>query len=237
MIKVHKYGPAFGLPDASPFVVKVETYLRLTNQKYETVIADVRKAPRKQLPCVDIDGKVIPDSTAIIEHLEGLRADKLDAHLDAKQRAVGLAFKSMLEEHLYFGLLFMRWTTDDGWTVFEPVLREMLGKMGVPSLMRGMIAKSARKQVVGRAHTQGLGRAPRTEVVARCTKIIDALAEQLGDGPYFWGDKPTTYDATVYAFVRGFLCPAFDNELRKHTATKKNLVQYADRLTEKYWKD
>jgi glutathione S-transferase len=237
MIKVHKFGPAFGLPDASPFVVKVETYLRMTGQKYETVSADVRKAPRKQLPFVDVDGKVIADSTAIVDHLEGARSEKLDAHLDAGQRAVALAFKSMLEEHLYFGILFIRWATDDGWAVFEPSLREMLGKMGVPSLLRGMVSSGARKQTVGRARTQGIGRQPRTEVVGTCTKIIDALAEQLGDRPYFCGDELTTYDATVYAFAAGILCPAFDNELRKHAAAKKNLTSYVDRMKEKYWKD
>jgi glutathione S-transferase len=237
MIKVNKFGPAFGLPDASPFVMKVETYLRMTEQKYETNSADVRKAPRAQLPYVDIDGKLIPDSTAIIDYLEGKRAEKLDAHLDAGQRAVAYAFKSMLEEHLYFGVLFMRWATDDGWTVFEPSLREMLGKMGVPSLMRGMISKSARKQVTGRTRTQGIGRQPRAELVANCIKMIDAFAEQLGDKPYFCGDKPTTYDATTYAFAAGVLCPAFDNELHKHAKTKKNLVSYADRMKAQYWKD
>ena len=237
MIKVHKFGPAFGLPDASPFVMKVETYLRLTGQPYETVAADVRKAPRQQLPFADIDGKVIADSTAIIEHIESTRAEKLDARLDARQRAVGLAFKSMLEEHLYFGMLFMRWATDEGWAVFEPTLREMLGNMGVPSLIRGMIAKSARKQVIGRTRSQGLGRQPRAELAGSCMRIVDALALQLGDTPYFWGDTPTTYDATAYAFARGVLCPAFDNELRRHAATKKNLVAYSDRLTEEYWND
>jgi glutathione S-transferase len=237
MIKVHKFGPAFGLPDASPFVVKVETYLRMTGQKYETVTADVRKAPRAQLPFVDVDGKVIPDSTAIVERLEGLRAEKLDAHLDAKQSAVALAFKSMLEEHLYFGVLFMRWGTDEGWAVFEPTLREMLGAMGVPSLMRGMVAKSARKQVVGRARTQGIGRQPRSELVGTCTKIVDALAEQMGDGPFFCGERPTTYDATVYAFVAGLLCPAFENELQRHTSKKANLIAYAQRMKDQYWKD
>jgi glutathione S-transferase len=237
MIKVHKFGPSFGLPDASPFVMKVETYLRLSGQKYETVVGDVRKAPRTQLPVLEDDGKLIPDSTAIVEHLEGKRSEKLDARLDAKQRAVGQAFKSMLEEHLYFGLLFMRWATDDGWTVFEPSLREMLGQMGVPGLMKGMIAKSARKQVVERARRQGIGRAPRAEVVAACKKILDALSEQLGDGPYVFGAEPTTYDATAYAFVAGSLCPAFDNEVRKHAATKKNLVDYEARIKEKFWKD
>jgi glutathione S-transferase len=109
--------------------------------------------------------------------------------------------------------------------------------MGVPSLLRGMVAGSARKQTTGRTATQGLGRQPRSEVVGTCKKLVDALAEQLGDKPFFCGDKPTTYDATVYAFTAGVLCPAFDNELRKHAATKKNLVAYEERLKAKYWKE
>ncbi len=237
MIKVHKFGPAFGLPDLSPFVLKVETYLRMVGNGYETVLGDVRKAPRGQLPFVDIDGKVIPDSTAIVEHLEGTRNEKLDAHLDARESAVALAFKSMLEEHLYFGMLFMRWATDDGWTVFEPSLREMLGKMGVPSLMRGVVSGGARKQVIGRTRAQGIGRQPRAELVATCKRIVDAVTVQLGDRPYFCGSKPTTYDATVYAFSAQLMCPAFDNELRKHTAAKNNLMAYTDRMKAQYWKD
>ncbi len=237
MIKVHKYGPAFGLPDASPFVTKLETYLRLIGEPYETIGADVRKAPRRQLPCAEIDNVIVPDSTAIIDLIESKRPTKLDAHLDDKQQAVAFAFKSMLEEHLYFGLLYMRWATDEGWTVFEPSLKELLGKLGVPGFLRGMISKTARKQVVERGRTQGIGRKPRTEVVASCNKIIDALAVQLGDGPYFCGAKPTTYDATVYAFAAGVLCPAFTNEVRAHAETKANLVSYAARMKEQYWKD
>jgi glutathione S-transferase len=237
MITVRKFGPAFGLPDASPFVCKVETYLRLTGQKYETALGDVRKAPRQQLPVVDIDGKLFPDSTQIILELESRRPEKMDDQLGSKERAVALAFKSMLEEHLYFGLLFMRWTCDDGWTIFEPSLREMLGTMGVPSLMRGIVAKSARKFTVSRTATQGLGRKPRAEVVEICSQILDAASEELGDRPYFLGSRPTTYDATLYAFTLGALCPAFDNEVRKHAATKKNLVAYVDRVKAQYWKD
>jgi glutathione S-transferase len=237
MIKVYKFGPAFGMPDSSPFVVKVETYLRIIGEKYETATGDVRNAPRKQLPFVEIDGKVIPDSTQIVDHVEASRKEKLDAHLDPKQQAVAFAFKSMLEEHLYFGILVMRWATDEGWAVFEPSLREMMGKMGVPALMRGMVTKSARKHVVSRATTQGFGRLPRADVVATCKKMVDAVSVELGDREWFCGDKPSTYDATVYAFASGILCPAFDNELRKHAVTKKNLVAYADRIQQKYWKD
>jgi glutathione S-transferase len=235
MIKVHKFGAAFGLPDASPFVTKLETYLRMTGQQYETVVGDVRKAPRKQLPLVEIDGKIVADSTSIVDRLEAARPDRLDARMSDGERAVAQAFKSMLEEHLYFGILYMRWATDDGWTVFEPVLREMLATMGVPSLVRGVVAKSARKDTVARTHKQGIGRKSRPEVVAECARIVDALAAHLDDKPHFCGDALTTYDATVYAFCLGVLCPAFDNELRKHTAAKPNLVAYTARMKQRYW--
>jgi glutathione S-transferase len=237
MIKLQKFGPAFGLPDASPFVTKLETYLRMTRQPYETVIGNVRKAPRGQLPVVEIDGKVVSDSTVIIDQLEAARAEKLDARMDPKQRAVAVAFKSMLEEHLYFGMLFMRWATDEGWAVFEVGLRETLGTMGVPALMRGVVAKTARKYTVARTHTQGMGRKPRAEVVAVCSDLVDAFAVQLGDKPYFCGNEVTTYDATGYAFLGGVLCPAFDNELRRHAATKNNVVSYVNRMKDQYWKD
>ena len=236
-IKLYKFGPAFGLPDASPFVCKTETYLRMTGQKYETVTGDVRKAPRKQLPFVEIDGKIVPDSTAIVDALEDGQSTKLDAHLDAKQVAIGQAFKSMLEEHLYFCVLYMRWATDEGWAVFEPSLRGMLGAMGIPGLLRGIVAGQARKYTVERTRIQGVGRQSRAEVVRASARIFDALSVQLGDGPFFLGDQPSTYDATVWAFAAGVLCPAFDNEVRKHAASKANLVAYEARMKERYWKD
>ena len=235
MMKLQKFGPAFGLPDASPFVTKLETYLRMTGQPYETVTGNVRKAPRGQLPVVEIDGKIVVDSTTIVDQLEAARPEKLDARLSAKQQAVALAFKSMLEEHLYFGVLYMRWTTDDGWAVFEPAMREMFSAMGIPSLLHGTVAKSARKYTVNRTKIQGLGRKPRVEVVATCSKLVDAAAEELGDRPYFCGPDLTTYDATAYAFLGGALCPAFHNELTKHAATKANVVSYVERMKAKYW--
>ena len=211
MIKVYKFGPAFGLPDASPFVHKVETYLRMTDQKYETVTGDVRKAPRTQLPFVEVDGKVIPDSTVIVDHLEAARPEKLDAHLDAGQRAIARAFQSMLEEHLYFGLLFLRWVTDDGWTVFEPSLREIARKDGRPvALSAGSCPASARQahrrpnaHAGARSAAAHRGRRPDLHEDA-----IDALADHMGDPALLLRRRAhDLLSATVYAFAAGTLCP------------------------------
>lgn len=37
MIKLYQFSPAWGLPNPSPFCMKVETYLRMTGLPYEAI--------------------------------------------------------------------------------------------------------------------------------------------------------------------------------------------------------
>lgn len=79
MIKVYQFAPAWGLPNASPFCMKLETYLRMADIPYEIVPnADVRKAPKGKMPYIKHEGKVIGDSGLIIEYLKSVYGDKLD---------------------------------------------------------------------------------------------------------------------------------------------------------------
>jgi len=47
MITLYQFVSWPGLPNFSPFCMKVENYLRLTRAEYKTAVADVRKAPKK----------------------------------------------------------------------------------------------------------------------------------------------------------------------------------------------
>ena len=72
MIKLHGFGPKLGLPDASPFVLKVDAYLRLADIPFESVsgIDNVRKAPKSKLPFITDGDQVISDSAFIVQHLQ-----------------------------------------------------------------------------------------------------------------------------------------------------------------------
>ena len=51
MITLHQFPPAWGLPNASPFCMKVETYLRMCNLPYTTVnVLNPAKGPKGKLP-------------------------------------------------------------------------------------------------------------------------------------------------------------------------------------------
>src|SRR2546422_630878 len=59
MVTLYKFAPAWGLPDLSPFVFKLETYLRMAKIPYKAEPGDPRKAPKKKLPYIEHDGKTL----------------------------------------------------------------------------------------------------------------------------------------------------------------------------------
>lgn len=70
MITLYGFGPAFGLPDPSPFVIKVEALLKMAGLAFRTDTTGFRKAPKRKLPYIDDDGTLIADSTFIRWHIE-----------------------------------------------------------------------------------------------------------------------------------------------------------------------
>src|SRR5262249_9536241 len=113
MITLYSFGPAFGLPDPSPFVTKAEMLLKLSGQPYRTDTGGFSKAPKGKLPYIDDGGETIADSTFIRLHLEKKYGVDFDRGLDPAQRAAAWAFDKMLEDHLYWILVIDRWM-DDG---------------------------------------------------------------------------------------------------------------------------
>src|SRR5690606_6218387 len=70
MIELHQFRPFWGLPNASPFCMKAETYLRYRGLPFRAVPSGPRRSPTGQIPFIVDDGQVIADSEAIIRHYE-----------------------------------------------------------------------------------------------------------------------------------------------------------------------
>src|SRR5215471_371395 len=108
MITLYQYIPAWGLPDISPFVTKVDCYLRMTGLSYELVQfppTELVKTPKGKLPIIEDHGRQVADSGFIIDYLKATYGDTLDAHLSSRDRAVGAAFRRMMEESLYWSAI------------------------------------------------------------------------------------------------------------------------------------
>src|SRR5262249_12436061 len=108
MITLYTFGPAFGLPDPSPFVTKVEVLLKMAGIAYRTDTTGFRQAPKGKLPYIDDDGEQVADSTFIRWHLENKYRIDFDKELSAEQRAIAWAFEKMAEDNLYWTLVDAR---------------------------------------------------------------------------------------------------------------------------------
>ncbi len=226
MIKLYQFPPVFGR-NVSPFTLKLETWLRLAGLPYQVVaIRNPGQGPKGKLPFIeDDDGSFIADSSLIIEHLSRSRGIDLDAGLDGRQRAQALALQRLLEDHLYFVLVWSRWVDPEGWQSFGPAL---LGS--IPPPFRQLAAVIVRKRIRSALYAQGLGRHQRHDIYAMGEADLAALAGLLGEQPYFVAARPTTIDATAYGVLANILLVPVESELKRSAATFANLVAWTEAM-------
>ncbi|MGZ8299172.1 MAG: glutathione S-transferase family protein [Rhodoplanes sp.] len=232
MITLYGFGPAFGLPDPSPFVTKVDVLLKMAGLEFRTDANGFRKAPKRKLPYIDDGGILVADSTFIRWHIEKKYGFDFDAGLSAEQRAVAWAFEKMAEEHLYWAIVHARWMDDAN---FDKGPRKFFKP--APAPLRPLVIAIIRRKVRSALHAQGFGRHSREEIAVLGTRSIDASADYLGSKPFFMGAAPTGVDATLFSFLCGTLCPRFDTPLRTAAERHDNLRHYVGRMTARYYPD
>jgi glutathione S-transferase len=234
MIRVHQYIPAWGLEDLSPFCLKVNVYLRMNGLPYARVPQSPLTAPKGKLPYLEHQGRRIADSSLIVEFLKKEFGDRQDAWLNSEQRAIGAAFKSLLEEHTYFVILYQRWKQDAGWQVYQPILKSYAQAIKMPGFVIPLFLQYGRHLVKRQLHFQGTGRHSPAEVEAIGQGQLRAVADYLGQKPFFLGDQATSYDAVIYSFLAHILRVPFATEVKKFGLAQPNLDAYLTRMEEQF---
>jgi glutathione S-transferase len=232
MIVLHQGPAAWGVANISPYCVKLESYLRMVGVPYTARAADFRKAPKGKIPFIEEDGKLLGDSQHIIEHLKRKHGDPLDAKLSAEDVAKGHAVRRMLEESTYWHIIQVRWADEEGWRAYRPIFEAIF-----PPVVGKVVVPMIRRKTVQRLQAQGLGRHRPEEILELGKADISAVAALLGDKPYLLGDEPSSFDATVYAFLVSILAFPVDSPFRRYTQEQQNLVRYVERFQQRYFKN
>ena len=243
MLTVYKFGPIGRCPDISPFVIKLETWLRMADIPYATAYGKHAKQPLGKLPAVLDDGVVIPDSGLIIEHLERKHGDPLgEARLDPQQRALREAMRALIESRLYWVTYCLRWCDDANFEAYKPALRQYALQTATPlearllRLAEPIAFAVVRRQCRRQAWEQGTGRFEPAQWVAQGIAGWQAVSDFLGDKPFMLGDRLSALDATAYGFLDSSLgALVFRSPVHDFIASRENLVAYWLRLRDRYW--
>ncbi len=112
---VHRGAGASGHYIWSPFVTKLEFRLRHSKFAYECGTKNPLQAPRGKMPFIEAvsPGKsteLLPDTALIIRQFtsQNLLSD-LNANLSKKEAAQDLAIRALVEDKLYYYIMYERW--------------------------------------------------------------------------------------------------------------------------------
>ena len=194
MIKLYSFGPAFNLADPSPFVAKIDLYLKANGIKFESIPSanNLQKAPKGKLPFIDDNGTIIADSSFIVEHLKQHHNADIDSWLNEEQKATAHLMTKSLEENFYWCIVHSRWICEDTW----PIVRAQFFDT-MPFPLNKIVPIIAHRNVMKNMKGHGLGRHSDEEIMSIAKQSLESLSTLLGNKACLLYTSPSPRDATL----------------------------------------
>lgn len=233
MITLYQFPRIGNMPNFSPFCMKLESYLKAMNINYKvSETFDPRKSPTGKVPYIEKDGQLQADSKVIIEQFESFAEKPMQAKLTAQEKAISHSFIRLMDEHLYWAILYSRWIDQKGAHIWAEGLQN---KMGMPKIAFKLILSGIKKNIEKSIYSQGIGRHDEHTIYKLAEEDIKALASFLGGHDYCFGDEPTVMDHTLYAYVGSMIEVNWDYPLKDLTLQCQNLVDHYHRMMKEFF--
>lgn len=232
MIKLYSFGPAFNLADPSPFVAKVDLYLKANGIEFESIPSanNLQKAPKGKLPFIDDNGTIIADSSFIVEHLKQHHNADIDSWLNEEQKATAHLMTKSLEENFYWCIVHSRWICEDTW----PIVRAQFFDT-MPFPLNKIVPIIAHRNVMKNMKGHGLGRHSDEEIMSIAKQSLESLSTLLGNKAYYFGDKISSLDICVYSMVSNLTQSNINNKMSQMAREFENLVSFTQRIKNEYY--
>ncbi|GAA4041813.1 glutathione S-transferase family protein [Parerythrobacter jejuensis] len=230
-LKAYHLPGRWGLVTVSPFCLKLDAFMRMTNLPHESLTAATPfGGPKKKAPWITHKGRKIGDSAIIIDYLKETFGVDPDAHLDASQRGIARAIQRLVEENLYWAMVYDRWQRPSNWPILTG---SVLGDIPLP--IRMVLAPIARRGVAKQLAGHGMGLHAEHEIEDIARGDIDALAGILGDQEWFLGNQPSMADATVYSLLANIIYVPFASPMNAMIEGHRNLRAFLDRFRARFY--
>lgn len=168
-------------------------------------------------------------------HALRVRGFDMDDHLRAVSVADTEAYSALVEEAVLPATRAALWLDSKA---YNKHIRPLLAA-GLPFPLDTTLPEQRRRAVEAwTSARQPHGAHGEDGALARASDAIRALAERLGDGPYFFGDRPSTLDAVVFAYLAvPFFAPLRSNRLAASIATYPNLTRFLTHVLTNFFAD
>eukprot|EP00117_Sycon_ciliatum_P031622 scpid97802/ scgid24694/ Failed axon connections homolog len=230
VVFLFQFPPIPSSPNASPFCLKLETFLRMNEINYK-IVSTRRTGPKGKSPFIAYNGQVISDSDFVVDFLIKELQLKCDSGLDESQKAVGHVTCQMLEENTYWAIVHYRWVQN---VRQLPDLFVNSPGTVMRLFLRYMIAPKVEKS----CYAQGMGRHSVAEINQIAERDFRSLSTILGDKPYLLGETATSHDATVFGTTATVLYSGEGSAAHTLLTTELlNVRDYTQRIRDRWFAD
>jgi glutathione S-transferase len=157
--------------------------------------------PIGKVPALEVDGRVVADSTDIVYYLEEHWPERALLPRDPVERALCHFLEDWADESLYYYEMRLRFTFARNRARWVGALlahdKALMRSFGPP-----IVARAVRKQ----CEAQGVGRKPEAMVLRDVQRHLEALAAWLGGKTWLVGSALSLADLAVYAQLRCIGC-------------------------------
>uniref|UniRef100_A0AC34QSH7 Glutathione S-transferase n=1 Tax=Panagrolaimus sp. JU765 TaxID=591449 RepID=A0AC34QSH7_9BILA len=219
------------LPNLSPYCLKVETFLRANNIKYEPLMSYTVRSKYGKLPFIELNGQQIADSDFILHYL--MKYYKIDDGLTNEQRGIARSLDRMLDQSTERTLRYFRIVEN-----IDNFMNPNVSGLPIPNFLMFLFKGRFQRTVLNQLKVEGTGKMKRDDIITILRKDLQALNDILGDKKFLLGIRPTTCDfttfghlaATYYLPFRQPVTDLLDDEF-------PNLKQLIERMRLHYWSD
>jgi len=225
-IVLHQLPRGLRAPSASPYCLKLETWIRLAKLDYQNDLGYI-SSPEGKFPWIsDVseDGEVldVSDSQFCIEYLSEKHGINLSKHLSEKEQAIARAVVKMLEESFIWVAKLHRFVYQKDYT-----------EVGMPSILGYYIGTKVKTET----YYQGYGRHTKEQVYAIGKADLKTINDIIGDNKFLMGSQPCDADASVFGFVTQILYHSTGVLYDYLKADCPNLLRYVETIKNEFWKD
>jgi len=225
-LTIFTFSPAWGLPTAGPFGIKLEACLRMLGVDYERRFQDDnRKGPKRKSPWMQDGDVTMGDTELILQYVERKCGTKLDADLTPGERARAHVLRRMLEEQFHQVFEYELMTSQAG----AALARELLSKAGVPRPLIGFVTGTIRRTFHKHLFERGIARHAPADIEAMGRDDVDALVEWLGDRQWFIAEGPTKTDASALGLLAAAIRSPIESPVCSYARSQPSLVRFVER--------
>lgn len=143
-----------------------------------------------------------------------------------------LAMQRLLENHLYFVMVYSRWIQSENW----PTTRDtFFGKL--PPVIKQIVPNLVQRKLMRDLKGHGIGHHEAETLYDFGKQDIQVIADFLSDKPFMMGERPRTLDAIAYSFIAGLLMVPLDTPLKRFALEYPELKTYCLRMQTRYYPD